>query len=258
MAAKMKINKYLNLTKNTIGSKIPARIVLDLEEYKEINEMYGEDVGIYEIDNVLSLPGFFTLEFPEEGDSIDFFLPYTIYIHKTENTTKTKDTLTINFEADDMVFYANFKSEETNIRVLKSLFENGVKYLGDSPDKLISAIWQQIMPNNTPWFHLELIVSQLYGTYDKQSKQMKPLRLTSLPYSKKYIMNLKESAHSLNPTMPILYGYSRDALRSMVQTKKRGKNSFFENVVSGNYDEITKEQKKAVEDRKIKSLRGGD
>jgi len=259
MAAKIKINKYLNLTKNTIGTKIPARIVLDLEEYKEINEMYGEEVGIHELDDVLSLPGFFTLEFPEEGDSIDFFLPYTVYIHKTEKTTKSKDLLTINFEADDIIFYANFKEEETNIRVLKSLFENGVKYLGDSPDKLISALWQQLMPNNnTPWFHLELIVSQLYGTYDKQSKLMKPLRLTGLPYSKKYIMNLKESAHNLNQSMPILYGYSKDALRSMVQTKKRGKNSFFENVVSGDYDEITKEQRKAVEDRKIKALRGED
>ena len=256
MSAKMKIKKYLNLTKNTASAKYKARILLDLEEYKEINELYGEDVGIHELDDVFALPGFFTLEFPEEGDSIDFFLPYTVYINKTESVKKTKDHLIINFEPDQIIFYANFKEEETNIRVLKSLFENGVKYLGDTPDKLISAIWQQLMPANTPWFHLELIVSQLYGTYDRTTKTIRPLRLTGLPYNKKYIMNLKESAHKLNPTMPILYGYSKDALRSMIETKKRTKNSFFENVVSGDYDEITKEQKQAREDRKVKALKG--
>jgi hypothetical protein len=100
------------------------------------------------------------------------------------------------------------------------------------------------MPTNTPWHHLELIVSQLYGTYDPKTKEILPLRLTSHPYSKKYIMNLKESAHSLNQTLPIMYGYSKDAMRSMVSKKKRGTNSFFENIVSGDYDELTKEYKK--------------
>jgi hypothetical protein len=119
-----------------------------------------------------------------------------------------------------------------------------VKYLGDKPDRLISAIWQQLMPANTPWHHLEVLVSQLYGTYDKTSKEFIPLRLTSHAYSKKYIMNLKESAHNLNQTLPIQYGYSKDALRTMVSKKKRGKNSFFENIVSGDYDELTKNYQK--------------
>jgi hypothetical protein len=41
-----------------------------------------------------------------------------------------------------------------------------------------------------------------------------------------------------------MYGYSKDAMRSMVSKKKRGTNSFFENIVSGDYDELTKEYKK--------------
>ena len=43
-------------------------------------------------------------------------------------------------------------------------------------------------------------------------------------------------------TMPILYGYSKDAIRTMTQTKKRGKNSFFENVVAGDYDAMQEDQ----------------
>lgn len=241
--AKTKINKYLDVSQHRVKTKIPARIVLDLTEYKEITEAYGEEVGIAEIDNVYTLPGFFTLEFPTEGDSIDFFLPYTIFVNKTSKVTKDKDTLIIDFKPDELIFYANFKEEETNIYVLKSLFENGVKYLGDKPDKLISAIWQQLMPANTPWHHLELIVSQLYGTYDKSTKEMSPLRLTGKPYSKKYIMNLKESVHNLNQSMPILYGYSKDALRTMVSKKKKGKNSFFEDIVAGDYDALTDRSK---------------
>jgi hypothetical protein len=244
MSSKGKIKKYLDVSMHKIYTKVSAQIVLKLEDYKELNENYGEEVGIAEVENVYEIPGFFTLEFPENGDSINFFFPYQIYLNKAKITKQTKDEIIIQYKPEDLIFYANYKEDETNIYVLKSLFENGVKYLGDKPDKLITAIWDQLMPANTPWHHLELLVSQLYGTYDNKTKEIVPLRLTSYPYSKKYIMNLKESAHSLTQSMPIMYGYSKDALRSMVSKKKRGENSFFENIVSGDYDELTKEYKK--------------
>ena len=248
--ASKKIKKYLNVEKNKIFTKVPARIVLNVNEYKDFNEVYGEEVGIAEIENVLELPGFFTLEFPEEGDSIDFFFPYNIYLNIANGYDKSKEEIIINFDKDEMILYANFRTEETDIRILKSLFENGVKYLGDKPDKLLIAIWQQLLPNsNVPWWHLEVLVSQLYGTYDKKTKEILPLRLTNLPYSKKYILNLKQSAHMMNTTLPVMYGYTKDALRTMVSKKKRGTNSFFENIMAGNYDEMTKD---ALEARKQK------
>jgi len=249
----MKIKKYLNVEKHKVYAKTAARVVLKLEEYKDINENYGEEIGIAEIENVLEIPGFFTIEFPDEGDSIDFFFPYNVYLQKTSSYEKTKDEIIISFKKEDLIFYANTREDETDIRILKSLFENGVKYLGDKPDKLLSAIWQQMLPNsNVPFWHLEVIVSQLYGTYDPKTKEILPLRLLDIPYSKKYILNLKQSVHDMNQTLPIMYGYSKDALRSMVQKKKRGENSFFENIVSGNYDEMTKEHKDKKEDEKNK------
>lgn len=252
MSSRAKIKKYLEVEKSKISTKSKAQIILKLDEYKTINEMYGEEVGIHEIDNVFEIPGFFTLEFPDEGDSIDFFLPYNIYLIKPSKVNRDKEQLVLEFPEGSPVFYAHFKSEDTNIRVLKSLFENGVKYLGNKPDKLLTAIWEQLMPANTPWHHLELLVSQLYGTYDKQSKDIVPLRLTSETYSKKHIMNLKESAHSMNQTMPIMYGYAKDALRTMVQKKKKGENSFFENIAAGDYDALTKEHLDAKKENDLK------
>ena len=243
--AKSKIKKYLEYTHNHVYTKVPARIVLPVDEYKDIDENYGEEVGIAEVEDVLEIPGFFTLEFPSENDSIDFFLPYSIYLHKTIEYNKNREAITIDYQPGDLVFYANVKEEETDIRILQKLYENGLKYLGDKPDKLITAIWQQMLPiSNVPLHHTELIVSQLYGTYDKNTKEIKPLRLTGLPYSKKYILNLKESAHSFNRTLPIMYGYSKDALRTMVSKKKTTENSFFENIISGDYDKMTEEYKK--------------
>jgi hypothetical protein len=237
--SKTKIRKYLKVEQNKIYTKIPARIFLDLSEYKSLNEQYAEKLGVEEIDNVFKLPGFFTIEFPEENDSIDFFFPYTVYITKTADTTITKDSLEILFEPDDLIVYGNFKDSDTDIGILSSLFQNGAKYLGNKPDKLIQAIWQQLLFSaNVPVQHIEILVSQLYATYDKSKKQVVPLRLTNLSYNKKHIMNIKQSAHNLNNALGFTYGYSKESLRTSVSKKKKGKNSFFEDIMGSNYDAL--------------------
>lgn len=251
--SRKKINQYLDVQPNIVTAKTKTTIRLDLDEYKDINENYGEEIGISEIENVLEIPGFFTMEFPEEGDSISLFLTYNIYLNKNDTFEKTPDEIILTYQPGEMIFYANVKEEETNIRILKSLFENGVKYLGNKPDKLLTAIWQQMLSNsNVPWWHLEVIVSQLYGTYDPKTKEIVPLRLLDVPYSKKYIMNMHQSAHKMNQTLPVMYGYTNDAIRSMVSKKTRGKNSFFENIVAGDYDEMTKEYREAKKTKEKK------
>lgn len=251
-SSRAKINKYLTVEKNKITTKIPARIFLDLSEYKDVDDEYGESIGIEDIESVYKIPGFFKLEFPEEEDSIDFFFPYSIYLNKTENTEVTSKSIEINFQADEMLFYSNFKDSKTDVRVLKSLFENGAKYLGNKPDKLITAIWQQMISEvNVPLQHLEIIVSQLYGTYDKTKKEVVPLRLTNEAYSKKHIMNIKQSAHNLNSALAFSYGYSKDALRTSVSKKKKRKNSFFEDIMSGDYDALVERSKDNKEKEKL-------
>jgi len=237
--SKRKISKYLTVEKSKVYTKVPARIVLDLTEYKEIDEDYAEKVGVEEIDNVFKVPGFFALEFPDENDTLEFFFPYMVYLNKTENTEITKNHIVIDFEEGDMVFYGAFKETSANISLLSSMFSNGSKYLGNKPDKLISSLWQQLeMVSNVQIHHLEILVSQLYADYDKSRKQIVPLRLTGKTYSKKYIMNLKESSHNLNNALGFTYGYSKDSLRTSVAKKKKGKNSFFEDIMGSNYSKL--------------------
>lgn len=236
-----KINKYLKVEKNKVFAKVPCFIFLDLNEYKDIDDDYGESVGIEEIENILKVPGFFRVEFPGANDYIDFFFPYSIYLNRTEETDFNNKTIKIEFQPDEMIFYSNFKDSKTDIRVLKSLFENGAKYLGNKPDKLITAIWQQMFSEvNVPIQHLEIMISQLYVTYDKSKKEMLPIRLTDEPYSKKHIVNIKQSAHNLNPLLGFAYGYSNDALRTAISKKKKKKNSFYEDIIAGNLDELVK------------------
>jgi len=186
--SKAKIKKYLEVNKTHVYTKENCFIQFNLEDYSSITLLYGEDVGIYDVDNVFQTPGFFSIEFEEHLEKIDFFFPYDVYIHKTDQVEQNSKFIRINFKKGDLVFYANFKNNDSDIIGLKKLFDNGVKYLGDYPDKLITAIWQNISQNSKiPIHHIEVIISQLYGTYDKKSKEYKPLRLTELPYSKKYI-----------------------------------------------------------------------
>ncbi len=243
--SKAKINKYLRVEGSKVYAKVPCRISLDLTEYKEIDEDYGEKVGIEEVDSVFKIPGFFAIEFPEENDTLDFFFPYMIYLIKTENTTFNKDKLEIEFEEGDLVFYGAFKETAANISLLSSMFQNGSKYLGNNPDKLISSLWQQlVMVSNVHIHHIEILVSQLYADYDKNRKMIVPLRLTGKEYSKKYILNLKDSAHNLNNALGFMYGYSKDALRTSVSQKKKGKNNFYEDVAASNYDAMVERSKK--------------
>ncbi len=239
--SKAKIRKYLTTEKSKIFTKVPARVVLELSEYKNIEEDYGEKLGLENIDNVIKVPGFFTIEFPDDNDKIDFFFPYDVYLNKAEDTETSTDTIEINFKADEMIIYANYKNTEANISIMASLFQNGAKYLGNKPDMLISSLWQQMKTiNNVSIHHLEILVSQLYGTYDKSRKMVVPLRLTNLNYNKKYILNLKESSHELNNLLGFMYGYSKDSLRTSVSKKKRKENSFFEDIAGSHYDKLEK------------------
>ncbi len=246
--SKIKLKKYLDTQRHHVYAKTETKIKLDLTEYRDIDSDYGEDVGIEDIETVYKIPGFFTLEFPKENDSLDFFFPYSVYLNKADVQIENTKMIEIDFQPGELIFYANYKDSDTNIRVLKSLFENGAKYLGNKPDKLLTAIWQQMLSSqNVPWHHLEIIISQLYGVYDKRAKEYIPLRLTNEVYSKKYIMNIKESAHNLNPLLGFSYGYSKDALRTAVSKKKKQKNSFYEDIISGKFIEEKKEEKEKKE-----------
>jgi hypothetical protein len=241
---KEKFNKYLYIQDNIVYTKVPAKIFLDLNEYKNINEdvelAFNKDqlnAGIEEIGNVYEIPGFFTLEFPEENDSIQFYFPYDIFIFQTENSEITSKLIEINYDSDSPVFYAKFKKEATDIRILDKLFENGVKYLSNNIPFLVLNIWKQFKSTmNLPLHNIELILSQLYGV--KVNGRWVPVRLTpEQKYCKECALNTKQSAHYFNKTLGFLYGYSNDALLTAITNPSvlDKESSYLEKMIEGEF-----------------------
>lgn len=240
-----KVRKYFKVDGPNAITLESAVITINLEDYKNISEDYGEDIGMEETESAFKVPGFFKVHFPRSNHTIEFFFPYTIYLNKTSDYEQSSKQLIIRYEPNDIVFYARYKEEDTNIRVLDSVFENGNKYLGNHPDRIIASIWQQLLANsNVPIHHLELIVQRLYAKYDSKSGKYIPLRLTNEKYTKDFIMNTKESSHRMNNSMGFLYGHSNDALRTSVSKSGKNDNSFFENILGGNYDKLIDETEK--------------
>ena len=242
---KVKIKKYFDIVDSEVKALVDCQIVLDLTEYKAISEDYGDNVGISETESVFEVPGFFRVEFIEEEDSLDFFFPYKVYLNKTESSEVTSKQVKIMYSAGDTVFYAKYKTSDTDVRVLDSLFENGAKYLANKPDKLVTAIWQQLVPSsNVPMHHIELIVSQLYGEYSDKKGYYLPLRLTDKAYSKDFVLNTKQSSHMMHNTLGFLYGHSNDALRTSISKRNKKENNFFENIIGGEYEKLIEDSNK--------------
>ena len=243
---KEKFNKYLYIKDNIVYTKVPAKIYLDLTEYKNIsediettfnNENYN--AGIEEVGNTYEIPGFFILQFPEDNDSIQFYFPYNIFIFQTDNSDVTSKYIEINYEAESPVFYAKFKKEATDIKILDKLFENGVKYLSDNIPFLVLNIWKQFKPTmNLPLHNIEVILSQLFA--QKINGKWVPTRLTpDQRYCKDCAINTKQSAHYFNKTLGFLYGYSNDALVTAITNPSNLDNnsSYLEKMIEGNFEE---------------------
>ena len=79
---------------------------------KEDFEMIAGDQSSY------SIPGTFEIEFPEEGISLNIFLPYNVNIMKTEDSTINSKEMIFNYEEGDLIFNAFVKKIETNIEDL--------------------------------------------------------------------------------------------------------------------------------------------
>jgi len=254
---KEKFNKYLELKNNIVYTKKKAKIIFDLNEYKNINEELEDEnieIGVEEVSNdTYEVPGYFTLEFPDEMDSIQFYFPYPVYVYQTENSeenTKNSNILEITYEPGEAVFFAKFKKEATDIRVLDKMFENGIKYLSGNLGVLVNSIWKQLSATiNMPYHHIETVLTQLYIKYE--DNQWKPVRLTrKQEYKKEYAVNTKKSTHNLNKTLGFLYGYSNDALltsitNNEISNKRSKETSLIEQMIGGDLEfSKTKESNK--------------
>ena len=172
--------KYLKITKNEVHTKYRAIVRLPLDEYKvNDNEMLNkEDFEMIAGDqSSYSIPGTFEIEFPEEGISLNIFLPYNVNIMKTEDSTITSKEMVFNYEEGDLIFNSFVKKIETNIEILNSMFENRVRYLRGYISEQHEAIWSQIATTTSvKAIHIANVLSMLYAK--KEMNELKFIRHT--------------------------------------------------------------------------------
>ena len=208
--------KYLKITKNEVHTKYRAIVRLPLDEYKvNDNEMLNkEDFEMIAGDqSSYNIPGTFEIEFPEEGISLNIFLPYNVNIMKTEDSTITRKEMVFNYEEGDLIFNSFVKKIETNIEILNSMFENRVRYLRGYITEQHEAIWSQMATiSSVKAIHIANVLSLLYAK--KEKNELKFIRHTEYQnYKKEYAINTKESSHIFNTGVQSSnYGYVGDAL----------------------------------------------
>lgn len=225
--------KYLDVKQNEIFAKYPCIIRIPADEYKySDNDLLDEDEFQLQAgeESSFKIPGVFEIEFPEQGETINIFLPYPINIIKPDEFEANSKGMVFSYEAGDMILNAFNKVVETNIETLGNLFENRVKYLRGFLAEQLEAIWSQLeSTTNYRSHHLMLILSLLYAKMGKDG----PVLIRHTPeqdYKKEYAINTKESSHFFSMgAQSFNYGYTNDAIWESLN-KNRYQNLTFNDV----------------------------
>jgi len=241
LSNQQKVDKYLRIEKNHIYSKYDLIIRIDSDEIK-ISEEELVDIGeeTEQLQGSINIPGMLNIEIPSENDEIQLYFPFNINFIIPENVEKEDSVKIYQFDKDDLICFANTKSNATDIMILDKLFENRIKYLrGDLP-KHVTAIYDQLVnTKNIQMHHIETILTVLYGEYTETG--FTPTRLTpNAKYSKKNAINTKESAHKLNSGVGFNYGYTKDVIADNISRKYETSKTDLEKVIAGNFDELGK------------------
>lgn len=223
--------KYLNIKENEIYTKFPCVIRLSMEEYKvSDNDLLDEEDFqlLAGEESSFKIPGTLEIEYPEQGESINLFLPYSINLIKPEDFSVTSKEMVFNFEEGDLIINAFNRIVETNIETLNNLFENRVKYLRGYIAEQLEAIWSQLeSTTNYRAHHLGVILSLLYAKMGKDSsgKNTGPVLVRHTPeqeYKKEYAINTKDSSHFFNfGAQAVNYGYTNDAIWQSINKDRR-------------------------------------
>lgn len=227
---KQTLLKYLDIKENEIYTKFPCIIRVPADEYKYTdNDLLDEEDFAIEAgeESSFKIPGTIEIEFPEQGESINIFLPYSINIIKPEEFQISSKGMIFSYEEGDLIINAFTKAIETNIETVNNLFENRVKYLRGYIAEHLEAIWSQLeSTSNYRAHHLMLILSLLYAKMNKDAdgKNLGPILIRHTPeqeYTKEYAINTKDSSHFFSMgAQAYNYGYTNDAVfQSMAKNR---------------------------------------
>ena len=224
--------KYLDIKENEIYTKFPCVIRLSMEEYKVAdNDLLDEEDFqlVAGEESSFKIPGTLEIEFPEQGETINLFLPYPINLIKPEDFSVTSKEMIFNFEEGDLIINAFNKVVETNIETLSNLFENRVKYINGFMAEQVEAIWSQLeSTTNYRAHHLMLIMSLLYAKMEKDENgnNLGPVLIRHTPeqeYKKEYAISTKDSSHFFSKgAQSTNFGYTNDAIWQSINKDRYG------------------------------------
>lgn len=224
--------KYLDIKENEIYAKFPCRIRLSMDEYKvSDNDLLDEEDFqlVAGEESSFKVPGTLEIEFPEQGETVNLFLPYPVNLIKPEEFSVTSKEMIFEFEEGDLILNAFNKVIETNIETLANLFENRVKYLRGYLAEQLEAIWAQLeSTTNYRAHHLMLIMSLLYAKMDKDENgnNLGPVLIRHTPeqdYKKEYAINTKDSSHFFSMgAQATNFGYTNDAVWQSINKNRYG------------------------------------
>ena len=225
--------KYLDIKENEIYAKFPCRIRLSMDEYKVAdNDLLDEEDFqlIAGEESSFKIPGTLEIEFPEQGETVNLFLPYPVNLIKPEEFSVTSKEMVFEFEEGDLILNAFNKVIETNIETLANLFENRVKYLRGYLAEQLEAIWAQLeSTTNYRAHHLMLIMSLMYAKMDKDANgnNLGPVLIRHTPeqdYKKEFAINTKDSSHFFSMgAQATNFGYTNDAIWQSINKNRYGR-----------------------------------
>jgi hypothetical protein len=147
------INKYLNIEKNKIYTKVPLRMIIDESEFSEdmisINDEY------------VTIPGFLELLYGEGDDiiTINLPLPFDVNIFKPDDYRKESHFIYMNFEEGDLILEKYQYLDNFNTRIVSRVLDGVLKFIND-PIMLLDIIIRQT--KTVDFVYLETIIANMF------------------------------------------------------------------------------------------------
>ena len=245
---KEKLYKYFDIKENSIICKYETRIELNTDEYKindeEVSDMeessdQGDSNEEQSLNYVYHIVGIFEAFIPEFNDTVQFSLPYTIEINKTEDTLIKNNTLFITYEPGTPLLFATNKETGTNLNIITKQLDNTIKYLHGDVSKSVELFWEELAKTAViKLHHAELVFTILYG--EDTVNGFVPVRLGSREYTKDNAIGSKDSAHNFGSSQALNFGYSNDAILKNVTRPKNmtPQKSDLEKIIAAEYHNL--------------------
>jgi hypothetical protein len=214
-------NAALVIEKNKIVAKIPCSIIIDIDEYNDVNLI---DCG-----EKFQLPGILTIQYGTPPEVHTITTPYTFMVDcfKPVDTTMDGDIILMNYEPGEIIMKQDYYTESFNERTVSRFFDGYAKYITD-PEVLTLTIQKSI--KGIDLVHIETIVSNMFR--DEEDNTL-PARFTD--YKNSIIVGQKKLPFIISWLSAMNFENINKAIKTGLLDKKDAKLDPIEKIVLEQY-----------------------